>query len=123
MRSWLSLPLLFLGSAAGIAASLVLMLDQHPTLVRDVVLSAPLLFGVAATLALLSGSHVRWAARRQRRWLRFTYPSALFGIALGTDFLHIPAPLALASGVVATTLLVAFLVRNFRRSSQCSSAT
>lgn len=122
MRSWLSLPLLFLGSAAGVAASLVLMLDQHPTLVRDVVLSAPLLFGVAATLALLSGSNVRWAARWQRRWLRFTYPAALFGVALGTDFLHVPAPLALMSGIVATTLLVAFLIRSFRHSPRCSAA-
>ncbi|GAB3276961.1 hypothetical protein GCM10027563_04460 [Parasphingorhabdus pacifica] len=121
VRSWVTLPLLFLGSSAGITAVLGLLVESQPTLTQSVALSAPLLFGVAATLALISGHHVRWAARWQRRWLRFPYPGVMLVIALGNDYLRVPALVALVAGAVATTLLVVFVVRTAREPTECSS--
>lgn len=126
VRSWLLLPLLFLGSSAGIAAVLGLLLEpassSPPLGPQDVALSSPLLFGVAATLAVLSGQHVRWASPRQRRWLRTGYPLLLLVAALSQDDLHLPGYLALTIGAVATALLVAFLARSYRQPAACDSA-
>ncbi|MEV0704965.1 hypothetical protein AB0I53_44590 [Saccharopolyspora sp. NPDC050389] len=113
VRSWVSLPLLFLCSAAGVAALLDVLLVQRASLDQDLDLSAPLLFGFAAGLTVLSANHVRWNFGWQRR-LRFSYPLLMVACALALDGLRMPVFAALAIGPIAAALLAALLVRAHR---------
>ncbi|MCI2416606.1 hypothetical protein MOQ72_04160 [Saccharopolyspora sp. K220] len=124
VRSWVSLPLLFLGSVAGVAALLDLLFEQNPAPNDDLSLSAPLLFGFAAGLSLLSGSHVRWSFQWQRRGLRFTYPLLMVACALATDGLQLPVFAALTIGPVAAALLAVLLIRAYqdRDAPECAQA-
>ncbi|WP_433869904.1 hypothetical protein [Saccharopolyspora sp. CA-218241] len=108
IRSWALLPVLFLTSAAGIAAALDVLLG-HPVIGHETVLSAPLLFGAAAGLMLLADGHVDWRGRWQRYALRFTYPLALVVCAVAVDGLHLPSAAALGFGSVALVLLCRLL--------------
>ncbi|MBB5155294.1 hypothetical protein BJ970_002828 [Saccharopolyspora phatthalungensis] len=123
VRSWISLPLLFLGSSVGIAALLDQLLVRSPHPDRDVDLSAPLLFGFAAGLALLSAGHVRWSFRWQRI-LRFSYPLLMVACALAVDGLQLPVFAALTVGPVAVALLTVLLVRAYhdRDAPECCQA-
>ncbi|MGI8308035.1 hypothetical protein [Saccharopolyspora hattusasensis] len=114
MKSWVFLPLLFVCSAAGVAALLDVLLVRDPSLDQDLSLSAPLLFGFAAGLALFTASHVRWNFRWQRRGLRFSYPLLMVACALAMDGLRLPVVAALAFGPVGAALLAALLVRAYR---------
>jgi hypothetical protein len=120
VRSWVLLPVLFLGSSAGVAALLKLTLLRHPAYDPDVTLSAPLLFGFAATLALLSASSVQWSSPRQRRWLRMGYPVLMLGGALGLDSFQLPLIAALGIGTVAVTLLAVLVFHSYDRPLECS---
>lgn len=121
-RSWMLLPLLFLGSAGLVAALLSLLLQPHPTLDQDVSLSAPLLFGFAAALAAGTAGHVRWRSRRQRRVLRFAYPLLLVACALAVDEVPLPVVAALVVGPVSVALLIYVLRRAHRDHAECSHA-
>ncbi|MER7009984.1 hypothetical protein ABT324_00955 [Saccharopolyspora sp. NPDC000359] len=120
VRSWLLLPVLFLGSASLVAALLSLLLQQHPVLDHHLDLSAPLLFGFAAARAAVSAGHVRWRARWQRRVLRFGYPLLMVGCALAVDGLRVPLLAALVVGPVSVALLATMLVRAYREHAECS---
>jgi hypothetical protein len=124
VRTWISLPLLFLGSAIGVAALLDLLLRRKLTLDQNLDLSAPLLFGFAAGLALLSANHVHWSFRWQRRGLRFSYPLLMVACALAVDQLQLPVVAALTVGPVAAALLAALLLRAYRErdAPDCSRA-
>lgn len=108
---WLALPLLFLGSAGGLTALLELVITPDPAYNEDVAVSAPLLFGCAAALTLLTGTKVTWASRVQRGVLLPGYPIVLLTCALGLDDLHVPMAAALPLGAIAATLLIVLLVR------------
>ncbi|MDI2028716.1 hypothetical protein QFW96_08845 [Saccharopolyspora sp. TS4A08] len=107
----MSLPLLFLGCATGVAALIDLMLQTDPTLAGDLSLSAPLLFGFAGGLALFSAGHVQWSFRWQRLSLRVAYPLAMLVCAIAMDALTLPMSAALIIGPIAALLLAALLVR------------
>ena len=112
VKSWVSLPLLFLGSATGVAALIDLLLSQRDlTLESELSLSAPLLFGFAAGLALFSADQVQWRFRWQRRSLRFAYPLTMVICAIALDALTLPTSAALIIGPVAAVLLAALLMR------------
>ncbi|WP_093271058.1 hypothetical protein [Saccharopolyspora shandongensis] len=113
LRTWVSLPLLFLCSAAGVAALLDVLLVQHVSFDQDLDLSAPLLFGSAAALTVLSANHVRWTSG-WRRSLRFGYPLLMVAGALALDGLRMPVFAALAIGPAAAALLATLLVRAHR---------
>ncbi|GAA4828667.1 hypothetical protein [Saccharopolyspora rosea] len=119
VRSWVSLPLLFVGSTVGVAAVLDLVVGRAHVLHQDLTVSAPLLFGFAAALTLLSGDQVRWTFRWQRRGLRFPYPLLLAACALTADGVRLPVPAALVVGVVALALLTLLLVRGHRDPVEC----
>nr|WP_228047033.1 hypothetical protein [Saccharopolyspora sp. HNM0983] len=108
--TWLCLPLLFLGSAAGVAALLELLLHPIGDAHRDLALSTPLLLGFSAGLALLSSGHVRWAPRWQLL-LRGGYPMLMLGCALARDRIELPLPAALLIGLPAAVLLGLVLIR------------
>ncbi|GAA0515734.1 hypothetical protein GCM10011581_47190 [Saccharopolyspora subtropica] len=110
----MSLPLLFVGSAAGVAALLDVLLSHDRTLDQELSLSAPLLFGFAAALSMLSANHVRWTFRWQRRGLRFSYPLLMLVCALALPGLELPVVAALTVGPVAFALLAALLVRAYQ---------
>ncbi|TDC96280.1 hypothetical protein E1161_01990 [Saccharopolyspora aridisoli] len=113
IRSWVSLPLLFLGSATGVAALIdLLALQSAPTLRSELSLSAPLLFGFAAGLALFSADQVQWRFRWQRLGLRIGYPLAMVACAVALDALTIPIGAALIIGPIAAVLLASMLMRN-----------
>lgn len=124
MKSWVFLPLLFVCSASGAAALLDMLLGRHPSLDQELSLSAPLLFGFAAGLAMFTASHVRWNFRWQRRSLRFSYPLLMVACALATDGLQLPVVAALAVGPVGAALLAVLLVRAYRERDipECSRA-
>ncbi|MEV0051643.1 hypothetical protein AB0H34_14225 [Saccharopolyspora shandongensis] len=113
LRTWVSLPLLFLCSAAGVAALLNVLLVQYVSFDQDLDLSAPLLFGSAAALTVLSANHVHWTSGWQRR-LRFGYPLLMVACALALDGLRVPVFAALAIGPAAAALLATLLVRAHR---------
>ncbi|WP_235874715.1 hypothetical protein [Saccharopolyspora aridisoli] len=109
----MSLPLLFLGSATGVAALIdLLALQSAPTLRSELSLSAPLLFGFAAGLALFSADQVQWRFRWQRLGLRIGYPLAMVACAVALDALTIPIGAALIIGPIAAVLLASMLMRN-----------
>ncbi|MDA3627998.1 hypothetical protein [Saccharopolyspora oryzae] len=122
VRSWVLLPLLFLGSAAWVAALLQLALQPHSPMTQDLDLSAPLLFGFAAALTALSSGHVRWSTRWQRNVLRFAYPLLLVACALAVDGLEVPLVAALVAGPVSAALLIITLVRAYQDHAECSHA-
>lgn len=124
MRSWVFLPLLFLGSAVGVAALLDLLLRRKLALDQELDLSAPLLFGFAAGLALLSAGHVRWSYRWQRHGLRVSYPLLMVACALVVDTLQLTVAAALTIGSVAAALLAVLLVRAHHKQNapECSRA-
>ncbi len=112
IRSWVSLPLLFLGSATGVAALIdLLALRRELTLQSELSLSAPLLFGFAAGLALFSADQVQWRFRWQRLSLRIAYPLAMVACAIALDALTLPIGAALIIGPIAAVLLGAMLKR------------
>jgi hypothetical protein len=113
VRSWILLPVLFLGSASGVAALLDLALRQ-PDLDGYLTLSAPLLFGFAAGLTMLSAGHVGWKHRWQRIGLRAGYPMLMITCAIGLDGLALPRVAALAVGPVAAILLATLLIRTYQ---------
>lgn len=113
IRSWVSLPLLFLGSATGVAALIdLLALQRELTLQSELTLSAPLLFGFAAGLALFSADQVQWRFRWQRLSLRIAYPLAMVACAIALDALTLPISAALIIGPIAAVLLAAMLRRS-----------
>ncbi|MGP4020513.1 hypothetical protein [Saccharopolyspora sp. 5N708] len=91
-----------------------LLLARGATLDQNLSLSAPLLFGFAAGLTLLSASHVRWSFRWQRRGLRFTYPLLMVACALAMDGVQLPVFAALTVGPVAVALLAVLLTRAYQ---------
>ncbi|MFC7340982.1 hypothetical protein [Saccharopolyspora griseoalba] len=113
IRSWMLLPLLFLGSASGVAALLDHALRQ-PDLDGYLTLSTPLLFGFAAGLTIVSAGNVRWGQRWQRIGLRFGYPVLMIACAIGLNGLVLPRAVALAIGPLAVLLLATLLVRTHR---------
>nr|WP_218888805.1 hypothetical protein [Saccharopolyspora hordei] len=120
VRSWVFLPLLFLGSAGWVAALLSLALQEHPTVEQDLSLSAPLLFGSAAALTAVTAGHVHWRSRAQRRFLRTAYPLLLLACALGHDALRLPVLAVLVVGPVPVAVLATVLVRAHRDQAKCS---
>lgn len=111
VRSWFFLPLLFLGSASGVAALLDLMLRRPSTLDGNLTLSAPLLFGFAAGLTMLSAGHVQWTHQWQRSGLRIGYPLLMLVCAISMDGVTLPVVAALVIGPIAAMLLATILVR------------
>ncbi|MEB3368281.1 hypothetical protein [Saccharopolyspora mangrovi] len=123
VRSWVSLPLLFLGSATGVAALIDLVLLRDPTLQSELSLSAPLLFGFAAGLALFSAGHVRWSFRWQRLSLRVAYPLTMIVCAMALDAFTLPMGAALIIGPIAAALLAAMLVRTHHTRDEADCLT
>lgn len=113
IQSWFALPLLFLGSASGVAALLDLVLRQPTSLDGDLTLSAPLLFGFAAGLTMLSAGNVRWNHRWQRFGLRTGYPLLMLACAISMDGLTLPMVAALVIGPIAAMLLTTMLIRTY----------
>lgn len=113
VRSWVFLPVLFLGSASGVAALLDLAL-RRPGLDSNLTLSAPLLFGFTAGLTMLSAGHVRWRHRWQRLGLRVGYPLLMLACAVSFDGLALPMVAALVIGPIAATLLATLLIRTYQ---------
>ncbi|MFR9729601.1 hypothetical protein ACL03H_10260 [Saccharopolyspora sp. MS10] len=112
---WLVLPPLFLGGSTGIAAVLGWAISPGQALE----VSAPVLLGFAAALALLSGGRVRWTRDWQRRGLRFAYPAALFGCALAFDRIRLPLLPALTFGAAALALLLLLIAGRQPRRDTC----
>ena len=108
--TWTLLPLLFLGSAMGVAATMDLLWHDHQVTNHELALSAQLLFGGSAALTLLAGQHVDWRLAKPWQLLRFGYPSALFTTALCTDTVQLSMAASLAIGPVAAVLLGALLL-------------
>lgn len=123
VRSWVSLPLLFLGSATGVAALIDLMLLRDPILQSELSLSAPLLFGFAAGLALLSANQVQWSFRWQRLSLRVAYPLAMIICAIALDALTLPMGAALIIGPIAAVLLATMLIRTHHARDEADCVT
>ena len=107
LSAWLALPVLFLLSVAGVAAALFAGTGSD-----SVSLSAPLLFGCASALSLLTSGHVEWRTVRQRWMFTGLYLAVLIGAALGFDGVRTPVDVTLALGAVAAVVLGAILLRN-----------
>lgn len=114
LRSWLLLPLLFVGSAAGVAGVLYVSVGGGGTAAfRDpVLLSTPLLFGPAAALAILTGGSVRWRSRSQRHGLTLLYSATMLVLALGFGDIRLWLGFALGFGAVALGFLVTLVLRH-----------
>lgn len=110
MWTWICLPPLFLGSAAGAAALLDLLLHPAADTSRHLTLSVPLLLGFAAAIALLSSGHVQWGLRGQLA-LRGGYPLLMLACALVRDRIELPLQAALLIGAVAGGLSGVLLIR------------
>ncbi|CAM05466.1 hypothetical protein A8924_6642 [Saccharopolyspora erythraea NRRL 2338] len=119
VKTWVLLPLLFLGSAVGIAALFEVLVSPSPGLFQDVTASVPVLCGFAGALTLLSSGQVGWSAAWQRRWLRFGYPLAVLLGGLAADAVRVPLVAALVIGPPAATLLIVVLVRSAARPVAC----
>lgn len=116
VRLWISLPLLFLGAATGVAALLAWSVDHGEP---GFELSVPVLLGFAAGLALLTGGRVQWSNGWQRFGLRFAYPVVMFAGALTVDRIQVPLVPMLALGGAALALLAVFLIRNATAGPHC----
>ena len=99
--------MLFLLSAAGVAAALFAGLGSD-----TVSLSAPLLFGCASALSLLTSGHVEWRTAQQRWVFTGLYVAVLLGAALGFDGVRTPVHVTLALGAVAAVVLGGVLLRH-----------
>lgn len=108
--TWMCLPLLFLGSAAGAAALLDLLLHPADGTSRHLTLSVPLLLGFSAGITLLSSGHVRWTTRGQQL-LRAGYPLLMLVCALARDRVELPLLAALLVGTPAAALFGTLLIR------------
>ncbi|MEU6130109.1 hypothetical protein ABZ805_13150 [Saccharopolyspora sp. NPDC047091] len=112
VRMWILLPPLFLAGASGVAALVSWSFEPgRPGLE----VSPPVLLGFAAGLALLTGGKVRWSRDWQRFGLRFAYPAAMFGCALGADRVLVPLLPTLLLGGVAIVALVVVAFRGAAR--------
>lgn len=114
IRSWIAVPPLFLCAATGVAAAGAHVVGDGAWLT----VSAPLLFGFAAALALFTGFRARWR-RPWRLLLRGAYPVLLVGCALAFDHIRVPVVPALLVGVVTLGLLGLVLARGSRRPAHC----
>jgi hypothetical protein len=101
--AWLLVPFAFV--------LLVLALSLCVDAVFDVFtwqITAPsALSGAAAAVAIGAGDVVGWRSDRQRRWLRWGYPSAFLVLGILIGGLALPSIAVLAGTVPATALLVA----------------
>ncbi|WP_233576616.1 hypothetical protein [Saccharopolyspora rhizosphaerae] len=95
----------------GVAALIEMVLRPELVMRSELSLSAPLLFGFAAGLAVFSASHVRWSFRWQRLSLRVAYPLVMIGCAIALDVFTVPLGAALIVGPIAALLLAATLMR------------
>ncbi|KEI43120.1 hypothetical protein [Saccharopolyspora rectivirgula] len=118
--TWTLLPLLFLGSAMGVAAALDLLWHEHQEINHELVLSAQLLLGGSAALTLLTGQHVDWRLAKPWQLLRYGYPVVLFTTALCTDTVQLSMATSLAVGSVAAALLGVLLTRGHRNTAACA---
>ncbi len=107
LSGWFALPILFLGSVAGVAAALFAGTGSG-----SVALSTPLLFGCAAALTLLTSGHVAWRGARSKHAFTGTYVLVLLMGALALDGMQLPVPGALALGAVCTVALGRILFRS-----------
>ncbi|MGX7824675.1 hypothetical protein ACTG9Q_06255 [Actinokineospora sp. 24-640] len=102
--AWLGAPLVFAASVLGITAAGGLLVHAS----WAVALSSAL-GGASAAVAAALAKAVTWSSRRQRLALAVPYPVALLGAGLALDGVALPTPVALGSGIAATSTLLGLL--------------
>ncbi|MGM1061797.1 hypothetical protein [Saccharothrix sp. Mg75] len=105
LTTWLVLPFLFGGAVLGLTGLGGLLLRAPWPLA----LSSPL-FGAGAAVTLVASGTVAWTSRRQRTWLRWSYPALVLALGVALDGVLVPLWTGVLVGVPVTALLVAHYV-------------
>ncbi|CCH34597.1 hypothetical protein ABZ816_42380 [Actinosynnema sp. NPDC047251] len=115
VSTWLAVPFLF-GSAVLGLTGLAGLLVGAP---RDIALSSPL-FGASVAVGAAGSGMVAWRAAWQQVWLRWGYPTGLFGVGIAVDGVRLPVVGVVAVGIPVVVLLVAQYVSERRRTAESS---
>jgi hypothetical protein len=119
LTTWLAVPYLFSTAVVGLTALAGLLLGF--TNGEFSTLSTPV-FGAATAVTAAASASVTWRSTRQRRWLRWPYPTSVLGVGIAVDGIRLPAALAIGLGVPTIALLLHWYAVERRRSAALAAA-
>ena len=113
LTTWIAVPYLFSTAVVGLTGLTGVLLGAFGW---TITLSTPV-FGAATAVTAAAASSVRWHSTRQRRWLRWTYPTSVLAVGIAVDGVQVPIVLAISLGVPIVGGLISYYVLERRRST------
>ena len=113
LTTWLAVPYLFSTAVTGLTGLAGVLVGAFGW---TITLSTPV-FGAATAVTAAAASSVRWHSTRQRRWLRWSYPTSVLVVGIAVDGVHLPVVVAIGLGIPIVGLLISRYVVERRRSA------